>query len=409
MPTANSKSNTTPTLASTGIYAHVVGWGMAVPENVMTNDDLSAFIDTTDEWIRARTGIRERHIASERESTATLGLKAAQQALDVADILPIELDLVIVATSTPENIFPSTASLIQDQLGASKAGAFDLSAACSGFVYGVQMGAQAIRSGSVQTVLIIGAETMSRVMNWNDRGTCILFGDGAGAVVLRASQEEGGVLSAVLRSDGSGGDLLGIPTVGSLDVLSSKAGLENGHSMSKMYMNGGEVFKFATRVIGDSIMQAVAQAGITLSDIRLIIPHQANERIIQAAARHLKIDSALFMMNVERYGNTSAASIPIALAEAVKEGRIKEGDHIAFVGFGGGLTWASMVIKWGVPTPGETAILKKQRREFSYLLARWRAALRRISRRISEAFHIFRPVQGRLARLRRKVDNSPLV
>ncbi|MFN8374625.1 MAG: beta-ketoacyl-ACP synthase III [Anaerolineae bacterium] len=406
---ANSKNTAASAPSPTGIYAHVVGWGMAVPDNVMTNDDLAAFIDTSDEWIRARTGIRERHIATERDSTASLGLRAAQQALDVADILPIELDLVIVATSTPENIFPSTASLIQDQLGASKAGAFDLSAACSGFVYGVQMGTQAIRAGSAQTVLVIGAETMSRVMNWNDRGTCILFGDGAGAVVLRASNEEGGVLSAVLRSDGSGGDLLGIPTVGSIDALVAKAGLENGHNMLKMHMNGGEVFKFATRVIGDSILQAAEQAGITLNDIRLIIPHQANERIIQAAARHLKLDPSRFMMNVDRYGNTSAASIPIAIAEAVKEGRIKEDDHVALVGFGGGLTWASMVIKWGVPHAQEAAILKKQRREFSYVLARWRAALRRLSRRINEAFQVFRPAQGRLSRLRRKIDNTPLL
>jgi 3-oxoacyl-[acyl-carrier-protein] synthase III len=381
---------------------------MAVPDNVMTNDDLATFIDTTDEWIRARTGIRERHIATERDSTASLGLKAAQQALDIADILPVELDLIIVATSTPENIFPSTASLIQDRLGASKAGAFDLSAACSGFVYGVNMGTQAIRSGSVQTVLVIGAETMSRVMDWNDRGTCILFGDGAGAIVLRASQEEGGVLSGVLRSDGSGGDLLGIPTVGSLDTLAAKPGLENGHNLYKMHQNGTEVFKFATRVIGDSIMQAVERAGITLNDIQIIIPHQANERIIQAAARHLKIDLNRFMMNMDRYGNTSAASIPIALAEAVKEGRINEGDHVALVGFGGGLTWASMVIKWGAPTPAESAILKKQRREFSYLFARWRATLRRLSRRINEALEFFRPAQGRLARLRRKADNTPL-
>jgi 3-oxoacyl-[acyl-carrier-protein] synthase-3 len=381
---------------------------MAVPENVMTNDDLSAFIDTTDEWIRARTGIRERHIASERESTATLGLKAAQQALEIADILPIELDLVIVATSTPENIFPSTASIIQDQLGASKAGAFDLSAACSGFVYGVQMAAQAIRSGSVQKVLVIGAETMSRVMDWNDRSTCILFGDGAGAVVLRASQEQGGVLSGILRSDGAGSDLLGIPTVGSIDELGAKASLENGHHLGKMHMNGSEVFKFATRVVGESVLQAVEQAGITMNDVRLIIPHQANERIIQAAARHLKIEPSLFMMNVDRYGNTSAASIPIALAEAAKEGRIKEGDHVAFVGFGGGLTWASMVVKWGIPHPTETAILKRQRRQFSYLLARWRASLRRLSRRLNEMFQFFRPVQGRIARLRRKVDQIDL-
>ncbi|MBZ0286219.1 MAG: beta-ketoacyl-ACP synthase 3, partial [Anaerolineae bacterium] len=200
-----TRKNGIASLHDNGIYAHIVGWGMAVPDKVLTNNDLAAIVETTDEWIQSRTGIKERRIASENESTATLGLKAAQHALEVADILPLELDLIIVATSTPENIFPSTASIIQDWLGATRAGAFDLSAACSGFVYGVSMASQAIRSGSIQTALVIGAETMSRVLDWQDRSTCILFGDGAGAVVLRASDIEGGVLSSVLRSDGSGG------------------------------------------------------------------------------------------------------------------------------------------------------------------------------------------------------------
>ena len=206
-------------------------------------------------------GIRERRIAGERESTASLGLKAARRALEVADILPTDIDLIIVATSTPENIFPSTASLIQNWLGATRAGAYDLSAACSGFVYGVDMAAQAIRSGSIRVAVVIGAETMTRVMDWQDRGTCILFGDGAGAVVLKASTVEGGVLSSVLRSDGSGSDLLGIPTVGS-DDLDNSDFASNGHKMHKMHMNGGEVFKFATRVIAESIEQALVKAGL---------------------------------------------------------------------------------------------------------------------------------------------------
>jgi len=300
----------------TGIYAHIVGWGMAVPDHIMTNDDLSAIVETSDEWIQARTGIKERHIASEKESTATLGLKAAQHALEVADVLPTDLDLVICATSTSEHVFPSTASLIQDWLGATKAGAFDLSAACSGFVYGVEMAASAIRCGSIEKAVVIGAETMSRVMDWQDRGTCILFGDGAGAVVLQASDVEGGVLSGVLRSDGSGGDLLGIPTFGSLDI-DGVTEISNGHKFGKMHMNGGEVFKFATRVIGESVSQAAKDAGITLQDLKLIVPHQANARILQAAARGMKLNETIFMSNVERYGNTSAASIPIALCEAV--------------------------------------------------------------------------------------------
>lgn len=387
------------------IYAHVVGWGMAVPESVLTNDDLSAIVETNDQWIQERTGIRERRIASERESTATLGYKAAQRALEVADMLPAEIDMIIVATSTPENIFPSTASLIQDWLGASRAGAFDLSAACSGFVYATNMAAQAIRSGSIQTALVIGSETMTRVLDWQDRGTCILFGDGAGAIVLKASEEEGGVLSAVLRSDGAGYDLLGIPTVGSRDVT-TKGISPNGHKMHKMFMVGSEVFKFATRVVDESIRQAVEMAGISLQDVSLVVPHQANKRILTAAARKLNIDEDKFMCNVDRYGNTSAASIPIALCEAIDSGRVHEGDHIVFVGFGGGLAWGSLVIKWGIPQPSEQqgTRFKRQRRRLSYISARWRAQWRRWERWWDNILAIFNPRRGRFLRLQRKID-----
>lgn len=376
------------------IYAHIVGWGMAVPDGVLTNHDLEAFLDTSDEWIQARTGIRERRIASERESAVTLGFKAARRALDIANLLPAELDLIIVATSTPEHIFPSTASIIQDLLGASNAGAFDLSAACSGFVYGVNMAAQAIRSGSLRTALVIGSETMSRVLDWQDRGTAILFGDGAGAVVLAASEAPGGVLSAVLRSDGSGGDMLSLPTVGLCELDSRPASLDGHPKLHKMYMNGGEVFKFATRVIVESIHQALEKARLELSDVALIIPHQANARIIQSAARALKVDTSLFMSNLDRYGNTSAASIPIALVEAVEQGRIKENDYIVFVGFGGGLTWASMVVQWGdarPPEPGAGTLINQQRRQISYLIARWRAQLRRLSKRFDQWLERFIP------------------
>lgn len=370
------------------IYAHIVGWGMAVPDRVMTNDDLSAIVETSDEWIQSRTGIRERHIASDKESTATLGLRAAQNALDVADVQPTDIDLIICATSTAEHAFPATASLIQAWLGAGNAGAFDLSAACSGFVYAVQMAAQAIRSGSAQVALVIGAETMSRVIDWQDRGTCILFGDGAGAVVLQASDVEGGVLSGVLRSDGSGGDLLGIPTFGSLDI-DGVTEISNGHKFGKMHMNGGEVFKFATRVIGESVSQAAKDAGITLQDLKLIVPHQANARILQAAARGMKLNETIFMSNVERYGNTSAASIPIALCEAVENGRVQAGDYVAFVGFGGGLTWAAMIVKWGAPKPAprSTSYINRQRRLFAYALARWRNRLVRLSRQVDKFFN----------------------
>ncbi|MEZ4666700.1 MAG: beta-ketoacyl-ACP synthase III [Anaerolineae bacterium] len=390
----------------TGRYAHIVGWGMAVPDAVLTNKDLEAIVDTSDDWIRTRTGIRERRIAGERESTASLGLKAARRALDVADILPTDIDLIIVATSTPENIFPSTASLIQNWLGATRAGAYDLSAACSGFVYGVDMAAQAIRSGSIRVAIIIGAETMSRVLDWQDRGTCVIFGDGAGAIVLKSSTIEGGVLSSVLRSDGSGSDLLGIPTVGS-DDLDNSDFVSSGHKLHKMHMNGGEVFKFATRVIAESIEQALAKAGLGIEDLSLIVPHQANVRIIQAAARALKIEPDMFVVNLERYGNTSAASIPIALCEAIEQKRIRPSERIAFIGFGGGLAWAAMIVQWTGKDASEsrtTISINQQRRQFSYLIVRWRAQLRRFSRRISDFVERANPRYGRIRRLRDKAD-----
>ncbi len=365
-------------------HAHVVGWGMAVPESALTNEELSTFVETSDEWIFARTGIRQRYIADEGESTATLAYKAAQQALEVADILPTDLDLIVVATSTPENIFPSTASLVQDWLNAHEAGAFDLSAACSGFVYALNMAADSIRAGSIQSALVIGAETMSRILDWQDRSTCILFGDGAGAVVLQASEVPGGVLSSVLRSDGAGSDLLGIPSVGSIDADDSRAS-SNGAKLYKMYMAGSEVFRFATRVISESIEQTCTAAGIQVNDIDLVIPHQANLRILQAAARKLGLDADKFMSNVERYGNTSAASIPIALCEAIEQKRVQDKDHIALVGFGGGLAWAAMLIRWGVPEPSEQhgSMFNRQRRHVQYRIAKWRSRSRRWRRRVN--------------------------
>jgi 3-oxoacyl-[acyl-carrier-protein] synthase-3 len=383
-------------------YAHIVGWGMSVPEHALTNDDIATFVETNDEWIQSRTGIKQRYIANERETTANLGLEAAKQALSVANILPSDVNLVIVATSTPENIFPSTASLIQNWLGATRAGAFDLSAACSGFVYAVEMAAQAIRSGSIETAVIVGAETMSRVVDWTDRATCILFGDGAGAVVLRASSQPGGVLSSVLRSDGSGYDLLGIPTVGSEDIAFHKPE----QKMYRMHMNGREVFKFATRVVGESITQAVEEAELTLDDIDVVVPHQANDRILQSAAKKLGLSKDKFVSTVDRYGNTSAASIPIALCEAIKEDRIKEDDNVVFVGFGGGLTWAAMVIKWGQPEEDDrNTSLNQQRRQLTYFMARWRARYKRYRRRFDSGL---RPESIRINRLRNRVDDIDL-
>lgn len=404
---AHKNGRTPPIATSNGIYAHIVGWGMAVPEKILTNHDLEAIVETNDEWIRTRTGIRERRIADENESTATLGLKAAQRALEVANILPLELDLIVVATSTPEHIFPSTASLIQDQLGATKAGAFDLSAACAGFVYALNMAAQSIRSGSIQAALVVGAETMSRVLDWQDRSTCVLFGDGAGAIVLKASDIDGGIRSSVLRSDGSGWDVLAIPSVGSRDSRQPDPTHE-ALKMYKMYMNGREVYRFATRILGESIQQALAIANLTIDDLALIVPHQANLRIIDSAARSLGVSSDIFMSNLDRYGNTSAASIPIALCEAVEAGRIKPGDHIAFCGFGGGLAWAAMVITWTGAETGEPRTLVHQRRQIIYVSAFWRRRILRWSRRINELLSRIRPEQGRLPRLRRKFDEQRL-
>lgn len=329
-------------------YAHIIGWGMAVPRKVLTNDDLSKMVDTNDQWIRERTGIRERRIAVEGQTTSVLGLEASIKALQIANLAPTDLDLIICATSSPDYIFPSTACLIQDKLGASKAGGFDLFAACSGFIYALNMGAQSIRSGSVKNVLVVGAETLSRYIDWTDRSTCILFGDGAGAFVLQASEVPGGVISAVLHSDGSGADSLKIPAGGSAHPASERT-LQEG--MHFIHMDGKEVFRFATRVMVQATEEATKASGWNIKDLDLIVPHQANYRIIDAAARGLKLPIEKFMINVERYGNTSTASIPIATVEAVHEGRLKAGDKVVFVGFGAGLTWGALTAEWTGPMP----------------------------------------------------------
>lgn len=346
-------------------YAHIVGWGMYAPPNVLTNDELAKRVDTSDAWIRERTGIVERRIAT-KETTAVLGLYAAQDALEVADIDPNEIDLIIVATSTPEYIFPSTASVIQDQLGAENAGAFDLSAACSGFVYALAVGAGMIRSGMHSTVLVIGSETFSKIVNWKDRATCILFGDGAGALLLRASEQPGGILSTVLGSDGSGGELLQVPAGGSKNPPSLETVMNNLHTVK---MNGREVYRFATRVMVDATKQALEKANVPLSELDLLIPHQANARIMDFAARSLNLPPEKVFQNVDRYGNTSAASIPMALVEAIEAKRVNPGDHVVMVGFGGGLTWGSCAVEWTTPTIKRA--ITPQRAAQSRLRYRW--------------------------------------
>ncbi len=363
-------------------HAHIIGWGCYLPERIMTNDEVALLVDTTDEWIRTRTGIHQRHIASEDETTATLAFEAAARALTVADIHPSQVDLIIVATSTPEHMFPSTASRVQDYLGATRAGAFDLSAACSGFVYGLTMAANAIQAGSINTAIVVGAETMSRVLDWNDRTTCILFGDGAGAVVLKGSSVPGGIMASTLRSDGSGSDLLTLPTIYHNPVPMLGADYHrNGHKRNTIDMRGRQVFRFATNVIASSIQDVLKKADLTMDDVSLIVPHQANTRIIDSAAKRLKIDPERFYVNVASTGNTSAASIPLALCEAIDKGKLKPDDNVVFVGFGGGLTWAASVMKWNV-TPPDIPRLDREWKRARYIAARGRSKARRMRRHV---------------------------
>lgn len=338
-----------PSVRNGSRHAQITGWGSCVPDKVLTNEALAGIVDTTDEWIVSRTGIKERHVvANERETTAVLAARAGRAALLVAGLLPTELNLIIVATATPEYVFPSTASLVQDALGASSAGAFDLSAGCSGFIYGLSMASAAVQSGAADHVLVIGAETLSRITDWTDRNTCVLFGDGAGAVILSACAERCGVLATELGSDGSGAELLILPAGGSHQPASLETVGSGAHFIK---MNGREVFRFATTAMPRAAENVTRKAGWELADISLVIPHQANIRIIESAAKRLNVPLDRFFVNVERYGNTSAASIPIALAEAVAQGRVHGGDKLVLVGFGAGLTWASAAVEWGMPPP----------------------------------------------------------
>ncbi|MGB2895147.1 MAG: beta-ketoacyl-ACP synthase III [Anaerolineales bacterium] len=359
-------------------FAHVTGWGMAAPDRVLSNDELARMVDTSDEWILSRTGISERHIAEKGESTATLAIDAALRALETTDISAKDIDLIIVATSTPEYIFPSTACIVQDQIGATQAGAFDLSAACTGFIYAVNMAAQAIRSGSIENALVIGAETLSRFTNWEDRNTCILFGDGAGAFVLQASDQPGGVLTCVMRSDGSGESLLSLPAGGSKLPATHETVDKKQHTIQ---MNGREVFRFATRVMASATREAVSLAGWGLDDVTWVVPHQANMRIIEAAARGLRMPLEKFVINLSRYGNTSTASIPIAACEALQSGRIQDGDHLVLVGFGAGLTWGALTLEWVIPER-KISLAARRRHALLVILARIRSFVRRIARKI---------------------------
>jgi 3-oxoacyl-[acyl-carrier-protein] synthase-3 len=356
-------------------FAHITGWGMAVPEKILTNNEIAKIVDTSDEWILERTGIQERRIAGEEDTSASLATTAALRALQLANVSPRDVELIIVSTSSPEHIFPSTASLVQNRIGAIDAGAFDLSAACTGFIYALNMATQNIKAGGIKTAVVIGAETLSRFVDWSDRTTCILFGDGAGAFVLQASEEEGGVISSVLRSDGSGSDLLSIPAGGSAHPASSQTILEGKHYIQ---MNGREVFRFATKVMARSSEETIKNARWDISDVSLVIPHQANKRIISAAAKGLKLPMEKVMVNLHKYGNTSTASIPIATVEAFEMERINRGDKIVMVGFGSGLTWGALSVIWTGPFPRDKVVLFR----FIPLLAKLLSWYRRVIRRL---------------------------
>ena len=319
----------------------ILGTGSYLPERIMTNKEFEEIVDTSDEWITTRTGIKERRIAATDEATSDLSYKAALNAIENAGIDKNEIDLVIVATSTPDHQMPSTAALVQNMLGI-KAGGFDLEAACSGFVYGLTTGYSFIKAGIYKKVLVVGADIFSRILDWQDRSTCVLFGDGAGAVIL-GEVESGGYLGGDLQADGSGGDHLIVPASGSRKPLSQEV-LENRENFVKM--NGREIFKFVAKVFPETVENTIKIAGWSIEDIDLFIPHQANYRIIEYIAKKFNLPLSKFYVNLDKYANTSAATIPIALDEANRKGKLKKGDKLMLVGFGGGLTYGSCALEW---------------------------------------------------------------
>jgi 3-oxoacyl-[acyl-carrier-protein] synthase-3 len=324
--------------------ARILGTGSYVPPKVVTNEDIEKLVDTSDEWIVSRTGIKERHIVDGDTASSDMAFEAAKQALDDAGLAASDMDQILVATVTPDRLFPSTACTLQEKLGVQGNSATDIGAACSGFVYGLAMAGGMISSGVLDRVLLVGVETLSKLVNWRDRGTCVLFGDGAGAAVLGPAEEDGaGILSVKMQSDGSAGSLLELPAGGSR-LPSSHETVERGLHYIKM--QGNEVFKYAVRAMEEMALVALSKAGKDVSEVDLLIPHQANLRIIHATAKRLGIPMEKVFVNVNRYGNTSAASIPLALDEAVKEGRVKDGDLVELVTFGAGFTWGAAVIRW---------------------------------------------------------------
>ncbi len=323
--------------------AGIIGIGCYLPEKKLTNQDLEKMVDTSDAWITERTGIKTRHIAAPDQATSDLAYEAAIRALADADTKPEELDLIIVATESPDYKYPSTACLLQARLGAKNAAGFDLSAGCSGFVYGLGIGSQSIVSGLYKKILLVGAETLSRITDWTDRNTCVLFGDGAGAAVLGRVEEGYGVLSLDLGADGSGGRYLIQPAGGSRNPTTHETVDAHGHLI---HMDGQDVFKFAARRMPYACRKVLQKAGMTIDDIALLVPHQANLRIIDNAVDRLKIDRSKVWINIDKHGNMSAACVPVCLTEAQEAGRLKKGDNVIMVAFGAGLTWAGALVKW---------------------------------------------------------------
>ena len=335
--------NSTSPSGSARISASIVSTGMYVPSRVMTNAELEKMVDTTDEWIMSRTGIRERRIAADDEFTSDMGAKAAQQALELGGVDAQEIDLIIVATCTSDTVFPSTACYIQSKIGAMRAAAFDVQAACSGFLYALVTADQFIAAGVYKTVMVVGAEKLSSIVNWQDRNTCVLFGDGAGAVILRHREGGRGLLAYDLGADGSQTNILSVPASGcrmpiTVEVLDQR--------LNYLQMSGKEVFKCAVNAMNRSTEICLEKAGVKPEQIRWFVPHQANFRILDAVAQRMNVGMEHFVMNLDRYGNTSAACMPIALHETVTAGKLDRGDLVLMVSFGGGLTWASVILEW---------------------------------------------------------------
>jgi 3-oxoacyl-[acyl-carrier-protein] synthase-3 len=346
--------------------ALITGWGMYAPSRILTNDELARMVDTSDEWIVSRTGIRERRLAADDETATTLSVYAARDALAVAGLDPSDLDLVIVGTCSPDYPLPATAVLVARELGATRAAGFDLQAACSGFLFALASGHSFIASGMYRSVLVIGVEVLSRFLDWSDRNTCVLFGDGAGAVLLQASDRPGGLLGVELFSDGSGAEMIIVPGGGSASPASPATVANREHFIR---MSGRDVYKYATRQLAESTLAAVRNAGLTIADVDQFVFHQANLRIIESVARQLGIPADRAYVNIEKYGNTSAASVPMALVEAVAAGRIKQGDRVLMVAFGAGYTAGAALVEWTADpsrafiAPGDQTRLGKPRAE----------------------------------------------